>query len=87
MSTGRWDHAYIQEDEQRGGYIAFPVATPASPHSPAPGVLRSSDGLNYSVEPPLQTDWSSGVLPSAFEIGGVERMADGPSEHKQRQLC
>eukprot|EP00935_MAST-01C_sp_MAST-1C-sp1_P002520 g2520.t1 len=86
VSKGRWDHAYIQEDEKRGGYIAFPVATPAAPRPPAPGILRSSDGLNWTVEEPVVTDWSpkdpkSGVpvpiTPAGFEIGGVERMPNG----------
>ena len=74
VSKGRWDHAYIQEDTQRGGFIAFPVATPTG--SPAPGQLRSADGLNWSVEAPTVVDFGD-VIPTAFEIGGVEKMSNG----------
>jgi hypothetical protein len=78
VSKGRWDHAYIQEDEMRGGFIAFPVATPAAPRPPAPGILRSPDGLKWTVEEPVVTDWASqGVTPAGFEIGGVEKMPNG----------
>ena len=77
VSTGRWDHAYMQEDQERGGFIAFPVATPAAPRPPAPGILRSKDGLNWTVHEPVVTDFASrGVTPSSFEIGGVERMSN-----------
>jgi hypothetical protein len=69
VSKGRWDHAYIQEDTKRGGFIAFPVATPAAPRPPAPGILRSPDGLNWTVEEPVVTDWTSkGVTPAGFEV-------------------
>ena len=74
VSSGRWDHAYIQEDTKRGGFIAFPVATPSG--SPAPGILRSPNGLNWTVEPPTQVNFGP-VTPTSFEIGGVERMPNG----------
>lgn len=78
VSDGRWDHAYIQEDLQRGGFIGFPVATPAPPHPPAPGILRSSDGLNWTVHEPVLTQWEAAAVdPAGFEIGGVERMPNG----------
>ena len=75
VSKGRWDHAYIQEDTgPTGGFIAFPVATPIG--SPAPGQLRSKDGLNWTVEPPTQVSFGD-VVPTSFEIGGVELMDNG----------
>jgi hypothetical protein len=85
VTTGRWDHAYMQEDAQRGGYVAFPVATPAPPHANAPGLLRSRDGLNWTVHAPVNVAWgAAGVQPwpgwgprpgqGSMEIGGVEKM-------------
>jgi hypothetical protein len=75
VSKGRWDHAYIQEDTgPTGGFIAFPVATPIG--SPAPGQLRSRDGLNWTVEAPTVVGFGD-VVPTSFEIGGVERMENG----------
>jgi hypothetical protein len=74
VTTGRWDHAYMQEDTKGGGYVAFPVATPAPPHAPAPGLLRSPDGLNWTVHAPTDVSWASGVQPAAFEVGGVEKL-------------
>jgi hypothetical protein len=72
VSKGRWDHAYIQEDTgPTGGFIAFPVATPIG--NPAPGQLRSKDGLNWTVEAPTVVSFGD-VVPTSFEIGGVEKM-------------
>jgi hypothetical protein len=47
VSSGRWDHAYIQEDPKTGGFIAFPVATPIG--SPAPGILRSQSVISALI--------------------------------------
>ena len=73
-STGRWDHAYMQEDEATGGFVAFPVATPSL--APGPGLMRSDNGLNWTVEAPIPVDYD-GVTPSAFEFGGTEKMPNG----------
>jgi hypothetical protein len=72
-ANGRWDHAYVQEDTTRGGFIAFPVATPKG--SPGPGVQRSVDGLNWTVDAPIVVNYSD-VQPTAFEFGGSERMSN-----------
>eukprot|EP00660_Eupelagonema_oceanica_P001297 gene1297-5648_t len=78
VSTGRWDHAYMQEDLTRGGYVAFPQSDLFAPVLPAPGLLRSGDGVNWAVDEPVVTDFTTaGVTPTSFEIGGVERMPNG----------
>lgn len=73
-STGRWDSAYMQEDEATGGFVAFPVATPSL--APGPGLMRSDNGLNWTVEAPIPVDYD-GVTPSALEFGGTEKMPNG----------
>ena len=45
--TGTVHQAYVQEDTKRGGFVAFPVATPGPQFAPGPGRLRSPDGLNW----------------------------------------
>lgn len=47
-----------------------------SSSSPAPGQLRSPDGLNWTVHPPTVVTFGE-VRPTSFEIGGVERMENG----------
>ena len=64
----------MQEDPGTGGYIAFPVATPSK--APGPGVQRSIDGLNWTVEAPVTVDYGA-VIPTSFEFGGTEKMANG----------
>ena len=72
VSTGRWDHAYMQADGD-GGFVAFPVATPCDRAHPAPGILRSADGLNFTVHSPVVIEWG-GVTPAGFEFGGMEKV-------------
>ena len=76
VSSGRWDHAYVQEDTKRGGFVAFPVATPGPGFAPGPGRLRSPDGLNWTVEEPTVVRFGN-ITPSSFEFGGMERMGNG----------
>lgn len=57
-------------------FIAFPVATPGPGFAPGPGRLLSRDGLNWTVDEPTTVSFGQ-VTPTAFEIGGVERMANG----------
>lgn len=46
-ANGRWDHAYMQEDHTKGGFVAFPVATPKG--APGPGLQRSLDGTYFRM--------------------------------------
>ena len=38
--------------------------------------MRSTDGLNWTVEKPIPVDYD-GVTPSSFEFGGTEKMENG----------
>ena len=68
---GRFDHMYIDAvgAAAGGGFVGFPVATPLG--SPAPGVMTSPDGLNWTLGMPLAIAWGD-ITPAGFEVGGVE---------------
>ena len=76
VSTGRWDDAYMTEDETGGGHIAFGTGTPTA--GPGASVLRSQDGLAWAPAAPALAHFSeANVVATPFEVGGVEKMADG----------
>ena len=74
---GRWDHMYMSQDPESGGFIGFAVSTPTVPGyvrgGAWPGIQRSKDGIRWVTEAPLNVTWG-GTTPTSIEEGGFERM-------------
>jgi len=75
-SVARWDAASMMPDPAGAGWLAFPTATVPGRVGCGAGLMRSPDGLNWSVAKPPSYDWGELGVGTSMELGGVEKIGD-----------